>query len=1022
MGRLIEERTRHFYRWERRGRGWRRYPFPVALEPPFAPFRFLRHAPAAVDDGRHHTRLSGLLERLFGNGGTPAPAPEEKAAPEPEPGEEDDPPVELKLLLPKDLSVTPTLAEHFLRQLGGIRALLSFELVGAGGQVSVLLTAREGELPLLISPLRAFYPGLSCTEGGSHLMDSWDDAAQEGVVTAVELGLGREFMVPLDRARSFTPDPLTAIVGALSQAGQHEMAVVQVLFQAVRAPWAESTLRSVVTPSGEPFFADAPEITALAREKASAPLFAAVVRVAACAGSEERLWTMLRGLLGALTGATRAGNELVPLGSGEIAEVMRDMLLRTTHRSGFLLSLPELMTLVHLPSPSLAGLAQDAGRTKTLPDEAQGQGILLGHNAHAGAVREVRLSTDVRMRHVHVVGASGTGKSTLLVSMIREDIAAGHGVGVIDPHGDLVDEVLAGIPEGRVDDVILFDPGDPEYVVGWNMLSATSEAEKDMLASDLVAVFRRLATSWGDQMTAVLSAAIQAFLESDRGGTLLDLRRFLVDQAFRREFLGTVGDEYARSFWTAEFPHVKGSPQASILTRLDTVLRGRLVRGVVTAREKPLDFRRVVDESRILLARLSQGAIGEENAALLGSLLVSKLHQVSLLRQDIAEGERRPFFLYLDEFHHLATPSMAALFSGARKYRLGLTVAHQDLYQLRSAVPEVERAVLGNAYTRVCFRLGDEDARALSQGFSFFTADDLGNLDTGEAVCRIGRKEHDCNVRTIPLERADAAAAAARRREIRARSLARWGTPREAEAARPAPEEEHRKEEPPRTEESPPQERREASPPRPDPKTPPYEPQAAAPPKAAAASSPAPVVEPPQTEPPAEARRPGKGGPEHTYLQELIKRWAEEKGFRAVVEEQLPGSRESVDVALYRGDMKVACEVSVTTPVAYEAGNVGKCLAAGFGTVAVVSLKKGRLQKLDGLLREQLPAEEYGRVLFFTPEELLAWLAGQPEEEREGVVGGYKVKVRYQRPEDARTKRVAEILARSMERLRKEEE
>ncbi len=161
MGSLVEERTRHFYRWERRGRGWRSYPFPVALEPPFAPFRFLRHAPA-VDDGRHHTRLSGLLERLFGNGGTPAPKPQEEEVPEPEPGEEDEPPVELKLLLPKDLSVTPALAEHFLRQLGGIRAPLSFELVGAGGHVSVLFTAREGELPLLISPLRAFFPAVFC--------------------------------------------------------------------------------------------------------------------------------------------------------------------------------------------------------------------------------------------------------------------------------------------------------------------------------------------------------------------------------------------------------------------------------------------------------------------------------------------------------------------------------------------------------------------------------------------------------------------------------------------------------------------------------------------------------------------------------------------------------------------------------------------------------------------------------------------------------------------------------------------
>jgi hypothetical protein len=815
-------------------------------------------------------------------------------------------------------------------------------------------------------------------------------------------------MLPLDRPRSFSPDPLTAIVGALTETALGEVAIVQVLFQGTRAPWPENVLRSVATPSGDPFFLDAPEVTKLAREKVSAPLFAVAVRVVARAESDERLWTLLSGTLGALSGSTRGDNELVPLGTDDNSEVLVDVLLRRTHRPGCLLSLPELVPLVHLPSPTIEGIVRDTGRTKALPEEAKGSGVFLGYNVHGGVEREARLSIDARMRHTHVIGAPGTGKSTLLVSMILQDIGAGHGVGVIDPHGDLIDEVLGAIPENRAKDVILFDPAEAEYVVGWNILSAYSEAEKDMLSSDLVAVFRRLATSWGDQMTAVLANAILAFLESERGGTLLDLRRFLVDQGFRREFLATVRDEYARDFWTTEFPHVKGSPQASILTRLDTLLRGKLVRGVVTAREKPLDFRGVVDESRIFLAKLSQGAIGEESAALLGSLLVSKIHQVCLLRQDQTLAQRRPFFLYLDEFHHVATPSMAALFSGARKYRLGVTVAHQDLYQLRHSVPEVERAVLGNAYTRICFRLGDEDARTLAHGFSFFEADDLGNLETGEAVCRVGRKEADFNLHTVPLDHGDPEAFALRRREIRSRSLARWGVRRSEETTARSAAEPRETEPAARTEEPAAAPQREAAPSRPEP--PQREPQPAAPPEAEATQ-----------QAPAESRRPGKGGPEHTYLQELIKRWAEERGFRAVVEEQIAGGRESVDVALYRGDLRIACEITVTTPLEYEVGNVEKCLAAGFGVVAVVSLKKARLVKLDKLLRDALPAEAYGRVHLFTPEELLSWLAGQPIQEQEGMVRGYKVKVRYSNPGDDRHKRVAEILAKSMSGLKKDE-
>src|SRR5690606_18680663 len=188
---------------------------------------------------------------------------------------------------------------------------------------------------------------------------------------------------------------------------------------------------------------------------------------------------------------------------------------------------------------------------------------------------------------------------------------------VLDPHGDLVDDVLARLPEERIPDAVLFDPSDPEAVVGWNVLSAESEAERQLLASDLVAVFRRLSTSWGDQMTAVLANATLAFLDSPRGGTLLDLRRFLVEPGFRAEYLKSIGDPHLRGFWTTEFPMLVGRrPQAPILTRLDTMLRHRLVRDVLAMETGHLDFRALIEEKRVFLARLAQGAIGRENAAL----------------------------------------------------------------------------------------------------------------------------------------------------------------------------------------------------------------------------------------------------------------------------------------------------------------------------------------------------------------------------------------------------------------------
>lgn len=1002
MESLVKKRTRHFYAWERRGRGWQRRPFTVALEPPFTPFRYLSELAPALDDGRHPS----LLERWFGGRGPideAAEVADEPAEPEADPHDYPSDLVELRLLPNEVAAEGPAITQAWLRSVGGLEAPASLELLGSAGRVALLAGCRVDDAPYLVSQASAFFPDVNLQEAPEALVKAWEGAG-DGVFGAIEFGLEREFVLPLSPLRSLSPDPLTSICAALGQARVDELGILQVLFQGASAPWAESAARSVITPSGEPFFEDAPEVTSLAREKLSGPLFAVVVRAVALAGTNERVWALLRAIAHTVTSATAGANTLVPLGQDDVHDLLGDVLSRTTHRSGMLLSAAELSTLIHVPAATVPGIVRGDDRTKAPPDEEEVSGVALGYNRHRGEIRAVRLSDDARARHVHVVGAPGTGKSTLLLSMILQDIRAGHGVGVVDPHGDLIDEVLARVPAERADDVVLFDPSDPEYAVGWNMLSASSDAEKEMLASDLVAAFRRLSTSWGDQMTAVLGNAVAAFLESDHGGTLIDLRRFLTERQFREGVLAGVRDPHAREFWTGHFPLLSGKPQASILTRLDTLLRSRLVRGVVTATDRPLDFRRAVDDGRILLARLSQGAIGEENAALLGSLLVSRIHQVCLLRQDTPLAERRPFFLYVDEFHHVATPSMAALFSGARKYRLGVTVAHQDLYQLHAVAPDVERAVLANAHTRICFRVGEDDARTLSRGLSFFTADDLLNLGTGEAVGRIGRRENDFNLTTIELESVPPDEGQTRRRDLRLHSLPRWGSRREpdrsADAVRGEEERVGRDDSTPKA----------------------VAPEAA---PARASPTPPPLIDPPAPVRSAEAlqepRRPGKGGPEHTYLQELIKRWAEERGFRAAVEEQIEGGRASVDVALYRGDRKIACEITVSTPLEYEVGNVAKCLAAGFGDVAVISLKKRRLEHIDQLLSAALSAAERERVHLFTPEELVAWLSGQPVEEQEGVVGGYRVRVRRGEAKNAQSERIAEIVARSLRRLSKED-
>jgi hypothetical protein len=368
--------------------------------------------------------------------------------------------------------------------------------------------------------------------------------------------------------------------------------------------------------------------------------------------------------------------------------------------------------------------------------------------------------------------------------LIHQDIANGAGVAVIDPHGDLVNRILGSIPENRIGDVVLFDPTDEDFSVGFNILAAHSDVEKTLLASDLVSVFRRLSSSWGDQLNSVLNNAILAFLESDRGGTLSDLQRFLIDASYRNEFLESVHDPDIVYYWRKAFPQLGGNKSiGSVLTRLNEFLIPKPIRYMVSQRENKVDLNQVMDQGKILLARLSKGLIGDKNAFLLGSLLVSKFQQLAMSRQRVAAENRRDFWLYLDEFQNFITPSMAEILTGTRKYHLGLVLAHHYLSQLRED-SDVASAVMTNPYTRVCFRVGSDDARKLADTFASFDADDLQNLRRGEAVVRVERRDQDFNL-TVPLPPLPGKDALAVQARVIEASRIKYGTPRtEIEADR----------------------------------------------------------------------------------------------------------------------------------------------------------------------------------------------------------------------------------------------
>jgi predicted DNA-binding transcriptional regulator AlpA len=958
---LEEALTAQFYAWEQRGRGWQVWKVPVVLEPPFRPFfgHYVTQQPA-VDDGRRSTFFGSIAEALRGERSEPSTpqsyVSEDEDDVEPELFVYETPLVEIQIALPPDLKVSRERAAQVLCRLASARDPVAFELIGNAGGVSLQFVCSEADRPQVYQQIQAFFPEAILREESAFLTGRWQDTSSD--VALVDFGLSREFMLPLRVSGNFDVDPLIAFVAALANTNADELGVLQIIFTATAHPWSESIMRAVTNEDGRPFFSNFPDMLRQAGQKAGEPLLAAVVRIAARGASEERAWEIARNVGGALTQfAEPAANEFMPLTNDEYpdADHEDDFLARVSRRSGMLLNADELASLVHLPSASVRSpqFVRIARQTRAAPPSCLGAGFLLGENTHAGRTVSVTLPPEARARHMHVIGASGTGKSTLLLRMIMQDIEDGNGLAVLDPHGDLIEQILGRIPAARVPDVVLLDPSDEDYPVGFNILRAHSELEKTLLSSDLVAAFRRLSTSWGDQMTSVLGNAILAFLESSVGGTLADLRRFLIESDFRAQVLTTVRDPQVVYFWRKEFPLLSGRPQASILTRLDTFLRPKLVRNVVCQKENSLDVGRVMNEGKILLVKLAQGAIGEENAHLLGTFLVSKIQQMAMARQEIEESKRRPFYLYVDEFHNFATPSMAAILSGARKYRLGLILAHQEMRQL-GRDDEVASAVLSNPHTRICFRLGDGDAKRLADGFASFTAQDLQNLGIGEAICRVERAEDDFNIRTRPLPEVDSESASDRRREVIDASRKAYARSREeVEAALMKDIGEN----------------------------------IAGPSATAGVRSErrAPVATSRRNEPPATETEEafvvgqlptGRGSPQHKYLQQLIQRWGENRGYRVTIEKPVLDGMGSVDVVLEKtGSPPIACEISVTTTAEHEIGNAQKCLASGYEQVLLIAADKKAQERVKAEVAARLTANQRKRVQVVLPDQIFASIA-----------------------------------------------
>lgn len=355
--------------------------------------------------------------------------------------------------------------------------------------------------------------------------------------------------------------------------------------------------------------------------------------------------------------------------------------------------------------------------------------------------RPVAVQHDDRFAHMYVIGKTGVGKTTLLETLLRHDLMAGHGCALIDPHGDFVARVAAAIPNDRKADVSYVNVADTAQPYGYNPLARVSADRRSLVASGLMEVFKKMwAEAWGVRMEHILRNALLALLDQPNA-TVGDIPLLLNDKDFRKRVIASISNAQVRQFWTLEYEHYsprfRADAIAPILNKVGAYLTDPKLRRIFTGTERPLRLRAIMDRGQILLVNLAKGQIGDDSAALLGGLFVTALGLAAYSRADLPEAERLPFFVYVDEFQNFTTLALANMLSELRKYRVGMVLAHQYLHQLE---PDIRHAVLGNAGTLACFRVGPEDASFLAHEFTpYLDAVELMNLPNYEMYLKLMR-------------------------------------------------------------------------------------------------------------------------------------------------------------------------------------------------------------------------------------------------------------------------------------------
>ncbi len=694
-----------------------------------------------------------------------------------------------------------------LKSNGGVQEHLSFEFASVNGQIRFYVWVPRTLRSFVEGQVYSQYPTVQIRDADE---DYVTHEREHPIVYTAEISLSESELLPIKTFTNFEVDPLAGITGTLAKLETTGDEVwVQILTRPIADDWHKATdkwisgIRSGKSSSSTTGLSWLPQVfealwkppeeggakttvvevsdrdktrIAEAEKKATKLGYKVLIRVAYLGGNQITARQQMQALVGTFkqfNSTNLNGFKMTNAAFGK--EGIIPYAKRSFHpKSGFILNIEELASVYHLPHTNVEtpNIVWASSKTAEPPAKLP---IITGNPAvdenisafgltnFRGINHQFGMLRYDRSRHVYIIGQTGAGKSGLLELFALSDIFHNHGYAIIDPHGDFAVNNMRFIPGSRLDDVIYFNPADTAYPLGFNPLEVTNPEQKSNISSEVIGVLKRMfGESWGPRLEYILRYTILALLDRP-STTMLDITRMLTDKKFRKETLEYCKDTVVLQFWNVEFASWNDKFQAEaiapVLNKVGAFTANPTIRNIIGQPKSTFNIREIMDDGKILLVNLSKGLIGEDNASILGSFLVTKIQLAAMSRSDIPNIEdRRPFYLYVDEFQNFATDSFATILSEARKYALNLTVANQYIGQMSETVRD---AVFGNVGTMISFRVSADDAPILSKQFEpQFEAGDLLQMHNRHFVMNMvinGEKApaFSATTLTLPAEQID---------------------------------------------------------------------------------------------------------------------------------------------------------------------------------------------------------------------------------------------------------------------------